>query len=86
MPRFILSFTGQGPKPAEDVAHFEAEGHARIVDDSSPRMVLVEAPEQPLRLAVAKRPRWKLSAEHSGYALPDPHPGAGMVVKRPRKR
>ena len=84
MSRFILSFTGEGLKPAEDVAQLSAEGHARIIDDSSPRMVLVEGPEHPLRVAVEKLGNWRLSIEHSGYELPDPHPGVGKV-KKPKK-
>ncbi len=84
MSRFILSFTGKGPKPAEDVAHLSLAGHARIIDDSMPRMVLVEGSEDPLRVAVEKLGNWKLSLEHSDYALPQPHPSVGKL-KKPKR-
>jgi hypothetical protein len=85
MSRFILRYTGKDSKPAADVSRICAEGHARILDDSSPRMVLVEGPEHPLRAAVEKLGNWNLSVEQSGYELPDPHPGVGKVKTKPGK-
>lgn len=84
MARFILSFTGKGHKPPEDVAQLKAVEDARVIDDSMPRMMLVEGPEDHLRRAIEKLGNWKLSVEHSDYELPAPHPVIGPL-KKPRK-
>lgn len=84
MSRFILRYTGQGPKPAEDVKKLLTEGQARLVDDST-RMVLVEGAEHTLQAAVDKVGDWELCLESKTCDLPDPHPGAGKVEKPPKR-
>ena len=44
MGRFILRYRGAGPMPADDVDRIRHWPHLHILDDSSPRMVLVEGP------------------------------------------
>ncbi|MBX6314519.1 MAG: hypothetical protein IRY99_16640 [Isosphaeraceae bacterium] len=73
MARFILRYRGQGPKPPEDVERLCRQGNATILDDSSPRMVLVEAPEDKLRSAVDQEPDWVISHERT-YSIPSPFP------------
>lgn len=80
MARFILSYRGQGPKPAADVDRLVDEGGAKVVD-SLPRMVLVEGEEARLRHLIEKLPDWTLSVERH-YGVPDPHPSASKVKKR----
>ena len=73
MGRFILRYRGQGPKPEGDVARLRSLPGASVIDASSPRMVLVEAPEEPLRRLVEQTDGWVMSTERT-YDLPSPHP------------
>ena len=73
MDRFILRYTGKGAKAKEDVNRIKALPGLKVVDDSSPRMMLVEAPENFLRALVDGMPQWILTPERL-VPLPDPHP------------
>ena len=46
MGRFILRYRGPGQKPAKDVARVRELSEVRVLDDSAPRMLLVEAPAE----------------------------------------
>jgi hypothetical protein len=73
MHRFILRYRGQGAKPAADVERVRNLKGAKVLDDSSPRMLLVEAHEETLRGAVADLHDWMVSPERT-YAVPQPSP------------
>ena len=78
MPRFIVRYRGEGPKPAEIVQKVRDLADAKIVDDSSPRMMLVDAPEPALRSILQPAQDWLVS-EMREYSLPDRRPS----VQRP---
>ena len=73
MDRFILRYRGRGTKPADAVERLRRAG-ATVLDDSSPRMVLVEAREDALRAALDQEPDWVMSRERSSYQVPPSHP------------
>jgi hypothetical protein len=73
MNRFILRYRGEGPKPAEDVERIRSLEQVRVLDDSSPRMLLVEGPGTGLKTLVASMPQWVLTPERM-IPLPDPRP------------
>jgi hypothetical protein len=73
MPRFILRYRGQGEKPAHDVEHLRGLKDTQVLDESSPRMLLVEAPEATVRTAVDAMPDWIVSQERT-YSVPRPSP------------
>jgi hypothetical protein len=73
MGRFILRYRGAGPKPAEDVDRIHHWPHLRVLDDSSPRMLLVEGSPSDLEALVGSLPDWMVSQERT-YRVPDPHP------------
>lgn len=85
MGRFILRYRGQGAKPEGDVARLRSLPGASVIDDSSPRMVLVEAPEAALRSLVEQTDGWVMSSEQT-YQLPAPHPSLDKArrLRRPR--
>jgi len=66
--RFVLRYRGSGD-PAAIREKLRALG-ASIIEDSG-RMLLVEAPEQPLKEALASERGWLVAPEVS-YAHPDP--------------
>jgi len=68
--RFVLRFRGEGDTPGADLDQVRRLPGARVVDESSPRMVLVEAPEEPLRVLVEGLAGWVLAPERS-FPLPD---------------
>ncbi len=70
MDRFILRFQGSGPKPAEDIERIRTLSNTTVLDDSSPRMILVEAPEAELKALVDTMPGWVISKERT-IPLPD---------------
>jgi hypothetical protein len=76
MPRWVLRYRGNGPRPDGDVDRVAALPGVEVVDDSS-RALLVAGPERVLRAALADLPGWVMSAETS-MPLPD-------VRRRPRK-
>lgn len=69
MARFIVRYRGKGARPEATVQKLRSIDGATIVDDSG-RMVLVDAPEQAVRSAVANDPDW-LVAPEVAYPLPD---------------
>jgi hypothetical protein len=44
--KFILRYCGKGAQPANAVARVKASEDVRLIDASSPRMLLVEGPKQ----------------------------------------
>ena len=72
MKRFILRYRGEGTKPEKDVKLIRSAPETTVLDES-PRMLLVEAPEDVLRKALQSLPDWVM-AEEEYIPLPDPHP------------
>jgi hypothetical protein len=72
MDRFILRFTGKGEPPADDIRRIRELSHAQVID-TSPRMLLVEAPSTSLNALVRSMPAWTVSAERF-VPLPDSRP------------
>ncbi len=68
-PTFILRYRGEGAKPSADVARVRELG-ATVVDDASPRMLLVESDDEPLRALVDSMPDWVMAPEQT-IALPN---------------
>lgn len=68
--RFIVRFRGQGAVSVEDLERIRQLPQARVIDDGSPRMVLVESPEAPLRALVDALPGWVMAAERT-LEVPD---------------
>jgi hypothetical protein len=56
-----------------DVSRIRALPGATVLDASSPRMMLVEGPEEHLRTALNEMPGWVMTPEQI-VTLPDPHP------------
>ena len=78
MNRFILRYEGEGPKPVEDVNRIRSLQNIKVLDESSPRMLLVEGPGARLKALVESMPEWVLTPQRM-IPLPDPRP-------KPRKR
>ena len=78
MNRFILRYQGEGSKPAEDVNRIRSLENIKVLDESSPRMLLVEGPGANLKALVESMPEWVLTPQRM-IPLPDPRP-------KPRKR
>ena len=68
--RFVLRYCGEGPKPEADVARVHELSDAVVVDDSSPRMLLVESEAQPLRDLLDGLPDWVMGPDRT-YQVPD---------------
>jgi hypothetical protein len=68
--RFILRYRGDGTKPEADVARVHALPDAVVVDDSSPRMLLVDSDPERLRALVDDLQDWVVAPDQS-YAIPD---------------
>ena len=73
MNRFILRYQGEGPKPAEDVNRIRSLQNIKVLDESSPRMLLVEGPGANLKALVESMPEWVLTPQRM-IPLPDPRP------------
>lgn len=73
--RFILRFRGSGAQSIAqaDIARVRALRHATVLDDSSPRMLLVEGSETELKNLLATMPGWIMTREQM-IPLPDPRP------------
>ncbi len=67
--RFVLRYSGEGPKPDADVARLQEVAGAIIVD-SSARMLVVEAKPDPLRDVVDALPDWVMGPDMA-YDVPD---------------
>ena len=73
MDRYILRFRGPSPGLPEDIQRIRSLRRLTVIDDSSPRMLLVEAPESELRALVDSMPGWIMTQEKM-IPLPDPRP------------
>ncbi|GEM_PF-1595090 len=71
--RFILRFRGTGAPSAKAIERVRALRHAAVLDDSSPRMLLVEGSETELKNLLATMPGWIMTPERM-IPLPDPRP------------
>ena len=71
MKRFIFRFRGEGETSEVDVERIRSE--SRVVDDSSPRMLLVEVPEEKARELASSLKDWVVSEERQ---LSRPNPPA----------
>ncbi len=60
--RYILRYRGSGPIPAQDVERIRSLDGVKVVD-STPRMLLVEAPPDVLKRLVGSEPQWVLTEE-----------------------
>lgn len=76
--RFVVRFRGDSDKPAEDLERIRGLPEATVVDQASPRMLLVESEEQPLRELVESLPGWVLAPEKDV-----PVPDTRQRVERP---
>jgi hypothetical protein len=72
MNKYILRYRGEGMRPEEDVELIRSLPKTAVLDDSG-RMLLVEAPEDDLRMALQSLPDWVM-AEEKFIPLPDPRP------------
>lgn len=68
--KYILRFKGKGPIPTDDLERIRAQENVKVLDDSSPRMVLVEAPEQAAQELDTSMPEWVVSPERK-IQMPD---------------
>jgi hypothetical protein len=68
--RFVLRYQGEGARPEADVARIRGLGGASIVDESSSRLLLVDAEEERLRELVGSMPDWVMAPEQT-FAVPD---------------
>ncbi len=71
--KFILRYCGKGAKPAGAVARVKASDAVKVLDDSSPRMLLVEGPKQAVEALAGTMSDWVVSAERT-VKLPNPRP------------
>jgi hypothetical protein len=71
--KFILRYCGKGPKPAGAVARVKASDAVKVLDDSSPRMLLVEGPKQAVEALAGTMSDWVVSAERT-VKLPNTRP------------
>lgn len=71
--KFILRYCGKGAKPATAVARVKASGDVKLLDDSSPRMLLVEGPKQAVEALAGTMSDWVVSAERT-MKVPNPRP------------
>ena len=71
--KFILRYCGKGAKPATVVARVKASEDVKLLDDSSPRMLLVEGPKQAVEALAGTMSDWVVSAERT-MKVPNPRP------------
>ncbi len=72
MARFIVRYTGRGAPPAQDLERIHALPELLIVDESSPRMLLVEGPPSSVR-SLEEMESWVVTPEKM-IPRPDPRP------------
>ena len=70
MRRYIARFRGLGPSPSETVQRIKLIDGATILDES-PRMMLIEAPDDSALRTVLDPSTWLLS-EETFYDVPSP--------------
>ena len=68
-----MRFKGKRPIPDEDIERIRSLPNTTVLDDSSPHMLLVEAPESELKMLFNSMPEWVMSQERI-ISLPDPRP------------
>ncbi len=82
MSHYILRYIQAGAKPAGDVDKIKALPGLKMLDESSPRMLLVDAPSGALTSLLKTLPDWTVSPEQV-YQLPDPRP---RLKENPKQR
>lgn len=73
MSKYIFRFRGPGIRPEADVQRIRLLKDVRLIEDSPPRMVLVDGPDETLQGLANDLPLWSISPEIC-YPLPDPRP------------
>lgn len=73
MDRFILRFTGKGTASDSDLKRIRSAAGVTILEDASPRMLLVETSPEVLDQLIESLPGW-ISARERMVPLPDPRP------------
>ncbi|MCL4800631.1 MAG: hypothetical protein KJ025_13650 [Burkholderiales bacterium] len=73
MARFILRFRGPGAKPAADVARVKQCAGVTVLDESTPRMLLVEGARSKVLQLAGRLEGW-VASEDQAVRLPDPRP------------
>jgi len=73
MGHFILRFTGRGAAPDSDLERIRSTPGVSILDSSSSRMLLVEAPSDTVSQLAETLPGWSWTSERT-IPLPDPRP------------
>ena len=63
MERFILRYVGKGDKPLADCQRINQTFGISVVEETSPKMFLVESTEEILEEAILNLPNWKFAAE-----------------------
>lgn len=71
--KFILRYRGKGAKPAASVARVKACEDVKLLDESSPRMLLVEGARQAVEALAKTMPDWVVSDERT-VKFPNPRP------------
>jgi hypothetical protein len=72
MARYILHYAGEGSPPDRDLELIRSVPGVRVVDQSGPRMLLVEAGDDGLR-RLRDMPSWRVTPE-TYIPLPDARP------------
>ena len=72
MSRYVLRFTGNGLPTAEEIDRIATHPSTHILD-SSPRMLLIEVPDETLKHLASILADWTISPERH-YGVPDPRP------------
>ena len=73
--KFILRYCGKGSKPAQAVAHVKAHDDVKVLDDSSPRMILVTGPKAAVEALAIGMADWVVSEEKT-IRIPNTRPRA----------
>ena len=68
--RFVLRYRGEGAKPEAEVDRILNLPEVEVLDASSPRMLLVEADDEPLRRLLESLPGWVMATEKA-IRVPD---------------
>jgi len=80
MSRYVMRYTGNGPKPHDDVQRLRQHPDIDVIDDSSPRMLLVDGPDHACQQIADSMPDWVINRE-STTELPQPHPSAPRIER-----
>ena len=73
--KFVLRYCCRGAKPASAVARVKSSDAVKVLDDSSPRMLLVEGPKQAVEAPAGSMSDWVVRTERT-MKLPNPRPQA----------